>query len=45
MAKFEIPDMNVMTFQSEDSLHSSGDEFPFVPFSENEDELDFASFN
>jgi hypothetical protein len=44
MTDFENPDFKV-TPVGPMTVYSSGDEFPFVPFNENEDELGMASFN
>lgn len=44
MAEFKIPDLNVTFTSSVDTL-STSNELPFIPFSDNQDELDFASFN
>lgn len=46
MAEFEIPDLNVMSVTSVDTVSTSGgNELPFIPFSNSGDELGFGSFN
>ena len=42
MAQFEIPQINVNSISKVDTFNTSN-ELPFVPFSVNDDELEFAA--
>lgn len=44
MIKFELPDMKITAVSSIDQHGYSGDDLPFEPFSDNDDELEFSAF-